>query len=231
MCQGARDAMNLSWKLTHVLKGEANESLLDTYGQERGLHVLDLTTTIKGIGRYICERDVPTAIARDAKLIAEAGGIVTAEPRQDLIPKLKTGFFVNHKHQAHGRLFPQPQIKDPSGTNPLLDDLVGGGWRLIVSSSTTDWDFKTIDTRALVDNISLKVLKLTQTSRTGYLEEKEGVAEQWFSEQQCLAAIVRPDHYVYAAANSVDELNRYLQQLATTLLTRDSTHLETEFTT
>ena len=35
MCQGIRDVANLSWKLGAVLRGEAEEVLLDSYGAER----------------------------------------------------------------------------------------------------------------------------------------------------------------------------------------------------
>jgi 3-(3-hydroxy-phenyl)propionate hydroxylase len=57
MCQGLRDSANLVWKLDHVLHGHSGEALLDSYGEERGDHVRELTTRIKAIGQVICERD------------------------------------------------------------------------------------------------------------------------------------------------------------------------------
>jgi 2-polyprenyl-6-methoxyphenol hydroxylase-like FAD-dependent oxidoreductase len=39
MCAGLRDVFNLVWKLDLVLRGDANDSLLDAYGAERSPHV------------------------------------------------------------------------------------------------------------------------------------------------------------------------------------------------
>ncbi len=95
MCQGVRDVSNLAWKLAAVLKGElsgaAAEALLDSYGAERRAHVRELTTRIKAVGAVICERDPAKARARDAKLLADCGGVVKDTPRQDILPRLETG--------------------------------------------------------------------------------------------------------------------------------------------
>ncbi len=65
MCQGIRDVTNLCWKLVSVLGGEAADELLDTYEQERSVHVRTLTQRIKQIGAAICERDPAAARLRD----------------------------------------------------------------------------------------------------------------------------------------------------------------------
>ncbi|MBL9095606.1 MAG: bifunctional 3-(3-hydroxy-phenyl)propionate/3-hydroxycinnamic acid hydroxylase, partial [Alphaproteobacteria bacterium] len=51
MCSGVRDAVNLAWKLTHVLRGQAREKLLDTYQTEREPHVRAVTETAIAMGR------------------------------------------------------------------------------------------------------------------------------------------------------------------------------------
>ncbi len=125
MCQGIRDAANLAWKLSHSL-AKGKSALLDTYEQERKPHVRRLTSTIKEIGRVICERDPAAARARDERLIAEAGGEVRTVPRQSLIPGLEAGFFSPIAHPANGTLFPQPRLRG----GKLLDDVAGGGLRI-----------------------------------------------------------------------------------------------------
>ena len=107
MCQGIRDAANLSWKLQYVLNGKAGDALLDTYQTERSQHVRRLTTIVKEIGRIIGERDPAAARARDERLLEQAGGEVVTVPRQDLIPSLEAGFLSERPHSANGTLFPK----------------------------------------------------------------------------------------------------------------------------
>ena len=221
MCQGARDATNLCWKLSHVLNGNAPENLLDTYGQERSAHVMDLTTTIKGIGLYICEQDPVLAKARDQQLIEKAGGTIRPEPRQDLIPKLKTGLFACaesiDKHPAHGSLFAQPRVHTMNGQELRLDDVIGGGWRLITSIDAADWPLSMPALTDLVEQLNLKVVRLSSSPRPSYLTESQDVAQRWFNAANCNAAIVRPDHYVYAVAENLLELEQYVNALRTVL--------------
>ena len=107
MCQGIRDAANLSWKLHYVLAGKAKERLLDSYELERREHAKKLITVVKDIGSVICERNVDKARARDRWHLAEAGGNVVTVPRQHLIPPLKGGFLSSREHAANGTLFPK----------------------------------------------------------------------------------------------------------------------------
>jgi 3-(3-hydroxy-phenyl)propionate hydroxylase len=197
MCQGIRDAVNLTWKLEHVLRKTANdaasEALLDSYGLERGAHVRALTTTIKGIGRYICERDITLARARDAKLLADQGGVVTSVPRQDLIPPLTTGLVSKESHTAHGSLFPQPRVRH-DGAVMLMDDAYGHGWRLVTLDS------------ALVQALSGMAYRPFDDLAVIQLIELDGICAAWFAKHKCIAAIVRPDHYVYAVMNSLDDV-------------------------
>jgi 3-(3-hydroxy-phenyl)propionate hydroxylase len=201
MCQGIRDAVNLTWKLEHVLRkaagDAANEALLDSYGLERGAHVRALTTTIKGIGRYICERDITLARARDAKLLADQGGVVTSVPRQDLIPPLTTGFISHSSHAAKsaavGTLFLQPRVRRDEQVM-LMDDAYGHGWRLV-----------TLDSE-LVKALSGMAYGLFKDLAVIQLVELDGICAAWFTKHECIAALVRPDHYVYAVMNSLDDV-------------------------
>ena len=163
MCQGIRDAANLSWKLHYVLTGKAKASLLDTYELERKAHAKRLISTVKDIGKVICERNVEKAQARDRWHLAEAGGNVVTVPRQQLIPPLESGFVSSQPHPANGTLFP----KD-------------GGAGL----------------------------------RTVRLETSQGLVAEWFKQNTCAAAIVRPDHYVYGVAREAAALDRILKEMA-----------------
>ena len=106
MCQGIRDAANLSWKLHHVIAGQAGERLLDTYEVERRGHAKRLIAVVKDIGSVICERNVDKARARDRWHLAQASGEVPTVPHQQLIPPLEAGFLSSKSHPMNGTLFP-----------------------------------------------------------------------------------------------------------------------------
>ncbi len=189
MCQGIRDAANLAWKLIAVMRGEAPDRLLDSYGIERQAHVRELTTRLKAIGAVICERDVEKARARDAKLLAECGGVVKDTPRQDVLPALSGGLIT--ATPGAGTLFPQPRLAG----GELMDQRFGHGWRL-VTDGTLPADAEPGLT--LVD--------------LGREPEAEGVVAAWMQRHGVHAAIVRPDHYTYGSAADAAALAGLLAQ-------------------
>jgi 3-(3-hydroxy-phenyl)propionate hydroxylase len=194
MCQGLRDAQNLSWKLLQVLKGQAQDPLLDTYTQERRAHVSALTQRIKHIGELVGERDLEKAMARDQVLLAECKGVVKATPRQNVQPTLTEGCLgVNvAKRAAHGSVFPQPWLKPTGHPERLrMDRLLGCGWRLVVSETAdAQWD-KVVLNEAL----NGQVIRWGQ----GLAQECDGVVKRWFEAHDLQAALVRPDHIVFGA--------------------------------
>jgi len=211
MCQGVRDAANLAWKLASVIRGEvrgaAAEALLDSYGDERKRHVRELTGRIKAIGSVIGERDPAKARERDARLLAECGGVVRDVPRQDVLPPIETGLLSPRPHAANGTLFPQPWIA--AGTErKRFDDLAGNGWWLVLDAG---FDGGAVDVRAAAIP-GLAVLQFGDP-----LRETEGVAAAWFRRHACGAALVRPDRYVYGVAADADELAGLLQALSARL--------------
>lgn len=205
MCQGVRDVANLCWKLGAVLRGEAGDALLDTYGTERKGHVTELTTRIKDIGQIICERDPVRARARDAQLLQDCGGVVKPTPRQDVQPALQNGLLAQLAHPARGTIFPQPWLM-VGGDKKRMDDVLGAGWRLILAANAGMDAAQAARLSALPD---LKVAKLG----TPELIEAEGVLAHWFEHYGVMAAIVRPDHYVYGVADSEQALTQQLTAL------------------
>jgi 3-(3-hydroxy-phenyl)propionate hydroxylase len=213
MCQGVRDVSNLAWKLLAVIRGEvqgaAAQALLDSYGQERKAHVRELTSRIKAFGAVICERDVAKARARDAKMLADCGGVVKDTPRQDVLPRLETGLLSRHVGTARGTLFPQPRLAldvalDGQGAEApatlLMDQLHGHGWRLVHDGSLA----------VPASGRGLKAIAVGMV--VGAAHETEGVLAGWFRRHECHAALVRPDHYVYGSAASPDELQALLAE-------------------
>lgn len=200
MCQGIRDVANLSWKLAAVIRGDAKgpaaEALLDSYAEERKAHVRELTTRIKHVGEVVGERDIARARERDRRMLAECGGVVKDTPRQDLIPRLESGFLSADATSGRGTLFPQPEITATAGIPVLMDRRFGNGWRLVLDATLAA-------PRQVQDEPAS--LTLIHFGSAG-LAETEGVTALWMQKHKCHGALVRPDNYAFGTAGNNDEL-------------------------
>ncbi|MGM4924239.1 bifunctional 3-(3-hydroxy-phenyl)propionate/3-hydroxycinnamic acid hydroxylase MhpA [Tardiphaga sp. 804_B3_N1_9] len=210
MCQGIRDVGNLVWKLDRVLRGQSNAKLLDSYGEERGEHVRQLTSRIKAIGHVICERDPDAAAARDERILAEGGGHPRTITRQEIVPPLQTGLLAFPLHAAHGTLFPQPWIRTAEGRR-RLDSVAGTGWRLVLDTRS-ELELSP-DLQAIMTQLDIRPIRIGP-SADDVLTEEDGVLAAWFDRHDCRAAIVRPDHYVFGVASETSALDALLTDLA-----------------
>ena len=192
MCQGIRDAVNLSWKLIDRMNGAAADHVLDTYEVERAAHVRELTGRIKAIGQYISERDPVRARARDARLLEEGGGKAATVTRQEIVPPLSQGFLHVGSGGVAGTLFPQPWIEADGGAR-LLDKLTGALWRLVMIDASDVQAFDLSQRAARLGVIPVRI-------GAGGLSERDGVLKGWFERHGACAALVRPDHYTYGVA-------------------------------
>ncbi|WP_051509923.1 bifunctional 3-(3-hydroxy-phenyl)propionate/3-hydroxycinnamic acid hydroxylase [Hylemonella gracilis] len=206
MCQGARDVANLCWKLGSVLRGDAGDAVLDSYGVERKAHVAELTTRIKAIGKIISERDPVRARERDARLLAECGGVVGSTPRQDVQPALQSGLLAADAHAARGTIFPQPWLHKEGADAVRMDDTLGCGWRLVLAADAD------AALQAAARAAGLPGLRTVQLG-TPKFTERDGVLAAWFQHHGVRAALVRPDHYVYGVAANAVALSEQLAAL------------------
>lgn len=213
MCQGLRDVSNLVWRLDRILKGKSSEELLDTYTVERKRHVRVLTSKIKAIGQTICERDPAAAAARDARILADGGGKPLTITRQEIVPPIEEGLIAIEGTPARGLLFPQPAIVE-SASSSLLDTFTGPEWRLVLDGRRIGAG----EGEALAEAIDGIVVRAVaphgdDAADPTALREKDGVLSAWFDRHGAIAAIVRPDHYVFGAAQSVEALRQQITDL------------------
>ena len=92
-----------------------------------------------------------------------------------------------------------------------MDKLFGYGWRLVLKASPPPTMVPALD--ALPMPVTLV--------RLGEVQEADAVLENWFGAQQCSAALVRPDHYVYGVAADARQLAGLIATLKQQLAPRN----------
>jgi 3-(3-hydroxy-phenyl)propionate hydroxylase len=208
---GVRDVMNLGWKLDAVLRGLADQQLLDTYGPERLQHAAAFVRFSMQLGQVICITDPDEAADRDARMIADwaAGMKPPAPPRPGLGPGLHTG-------PAGGQLAHQGRVRVHGGEPVLFDDAFGGAGALIARSATALADLPHRVQTGLKDlGITLVALAGSDTAGVTVVDDVDGVYGSWLDELAADAVLVRPDFHVYGTAQGDDAT-----ELATGFLTR-----------
>ena len=139
MNAGVRDAYNLAWKLSAVLKGRAGEKLLDTYQSERHPHVRDMIKTAVDLKNFVSLANPPLAFIRNilTRVAMATPKLGTFIREGNFIPQpyYQNGSYLGlpraRRKAAAGRLLPQPSMRCADGKPRMLDDLLGNGFALI----------------------------------------------------------------------------------------------------
>ncbi|MSR97883.1 bifunctional 3-(3-hydroxy-phenyl)propionate/3-hydroxycinnamic acid hydroxylase [Arthrobacter sp. BL-252-APC-1A] len=226
-----RDALNLGWKLTAVVRDLAGQELLDTYAEERRDHVKAMVDLSVGMSKVVTNRSKVTSAVRDS-----AAAVI------DRLPKLKSyisgqGFKPMPKYTrgvvltspwtvsksvpvedgavpGAGTLFPQPRVEGSRGAGILLDDAVSAGWRVFVWNNdpakflSPDTQARLVDLDAslvqLVPSAQLKWAAANATAGVTVLGDPAGVLKSWFHARPVSAVVVRPDHVIAAECLAQD---------------------------
>lgn len=217
LCAGIRDAANLAWKLALVLRGNAADSLLDSYESERKPHVRAVVASAKEFGTIIGELDPEAAAKRDARLRAELKSGKAVTIRQKFIPDLADGLIAPDAKLA-GRLFVQPRVRAADGRIKRLDDAVSAEFAIVTrtraamsglsEAALSSW-------RALGGERTVITASGEGSNAEGILTvvETERLFADWMSDNGVEAVIVRPDRYVFGGVATASELNRLVADL------------------
>lgn len=194
MCSGIRDAVNLAWKLDHVIRRGAPARLLETYYAERGPHVRHVATAAIDYGRLVCTIDEQQAAERDQRFLEDPRP--PAERITFRLPGLEPGPLVL---AGGGGLFVQPAL-DPDGRG--LDDVIGQrifvlGREATALAGAGQW---WADRGAFVATLD-------------DLPDFAAVLDRWMSKRECTVVVVRPDRHVLGAGTDLDELTREVAAL------------------
>ena len=188
MCSGIRDAVNIAWKLGHVLRGEAGEKVLDTYQTEREPHVRAFTESAIAMGRIVCTADPEMAAQRDAVMLAQRAQGQQPVPPPD--PSPGPGIFMTGSARA-GSIFPQGVAGEKR-----LDDLLGAGAWLIVRTSRE------------VAGIGSPVARVVALAVDELAPFAPGLSA-WLDDARADAVLVRPDRYVFGTGDARALLSAY----------------------
>lgn len=183
MCAGMRDAGNLAWKLARVLRGQNDDTLLDTYQAERVPHVREYIELAVRLGGLINTKAMEAAVPGSVLEGGEAARMSSIKPR--LGPGLAAGW-----DGPAGQIAPQPRLAD--GTR--LDDRVGYRFAALLRP-----DFAATLPAETLERLAARDVVV--------------VADDAPEQHACLqaanapAVLVRPDRYILGAARSLQELN------------------------
>jgi 3-(3-hydroxy-phenyl)propionate hydroxylase len=119
MCAGMRDASNLAWRLVEVLRGQAPDSLLDSYERERRPHAQAFIELAVKLGGVLQETDPGRAAARDARFAAGAELFDFPQPH------------LGGCTPPVGTIFPQPRLPD----GRLMDEAIGQRFAVVGDTS------------------------------------------------------------------------------------------------
>lgn len=139
MNAGLRDAHNVAWKVAAVLGGIADESILDTYEEERRGPAWAMIQLAVAMGEIVMPQGREQVAFRDMLLKAlepfPAVRDYLIQMRFKPKPRYAGGLFVDLDRQPYeaslvGEMLPQPAV-EADGRRVLLDDLIGSGFALL----------------------------------------------------------------------------------------------------
>ena len=213
MCSGIRDALTLSWHLDLVLRGLAGESTLDAYTSERCGHLQHAIAMSVELGKVICISDPSEAAARDEVLLGVAADPTVPPPEPppaNLGPGIHDGAGDIAGGGAAGSLFPQGRVETAAGPR-LLEDTITPGFVLYALDVDPHSLLLDEDSLAYLQSLGCALVELDGS------EAGQQIYAAWFARNDCVAALVRPDFYVFGTASTAVETQALVGRLRAAL--------------
>ena len=208
MNSGMKDAVNLSWKLVSVLKGEAPDSILDTYEVERAPVVRKMVEISRRLGSVIMPTSRVAAAARDSifaclnlsrrfrTFIGEGGVLPPPAIHQSALTD-------KVRDKLVGQMMPQPTVSFAGGNAPLDDFLSCHQWMVLGVGVDPVSILSTRDLAILegLDACFVCLNGATSDARTLSLQCAHPEFGNWAKQHQVRAVLVRPDRFIAARLN------------------------------
>ncbi len=218
MMAGLRDAYNLCWKISAVLKKELSPSILDSYQSERLPQCKQVIKFAQSMGTVILPQNKKVAKARD--VIINLLGVLGVHSKTKGVPVDKIPNHINGGYFKH--LLTQKVLK--TGFEILADKLLDSHFNLL------GWDVnpeKYLDTKTLARWHSMSGKKVTFTDDVSASKNNDAsvLINKGQEYKKMLASgkrilVIRPDKMMVlnCSAKSLNrKLNKYMDQVGCTL--------------
>ena len=203
LCSGIRDAAALTWRLDLILRGLADDRLLDSYTEERRAQNEWIVNLSIEMGRVSCTLDANAAAERDAALRAADA------PPEFTLPGLAAGLRAVDAPLAGVRAVQGTvRLGDRSGR---FNDLVGPGFVLLARQPVA----LPAEHARFLERTGVQVVVLEE------VEDLDGRLTAWLDEHGVEAVLVRPDGYVFGAVAMSASLPTLVDDLRAQLHTTD----------
>ncbi|HDR9879855.1 TPA: bifunctional 3-(3-hydroxy-phenyl)propionate/3-hydroxycinnamic acid hydroxylase [Burkholderia cenocepacia] len=193
LCAGLRDVIALAWRLDAVLRGEANETLLDCYGPERQVHATALIEFAVMLGKIICVLDPAKAEERDQQLRNDAGRSEQKWPA----PRLGSSPLLREDDPCSGWLSVQGRVHLGDRT-ARLDDLIGSGF-VLIGHGHDPTNTLTAEQCQFLARIGATAIGIGGSEAA---RDIDGTYARWFDQLGTTAVLVRPDFYVFGSGDA-----------------------------
>jgi 3-(3-hydroxy-phenyl)propionate hydroxylase len=229
-CSGAfRDAANLMWKIEAVLRGRADDRLLDSYQAEREPHHDAMSAAAVRIGRLVMPPNRIVAQMRDTtlRLVQKIPGVEKALSVAVLRPApLEHGYLAFPTRRAKrrakkslvGHLIKAVKVAQPGVHLMPVDEALGTGWAILGLNDDPRTALPA-DLQAAWTPFQPRYFTVrpgTSVVPEGEIGDPTGQLWEWMQKGDAKFVIVRPDRYVYATAASAAELAPPAHQIVAT---------------
>jgi len=194
---GLGDAHNLAWKLAEVLRGNADDDLLTSYGNERNAHAREVVRTAIRVGRAMTggpgavaalRRPIAAALLRVPGIRARAAAaLTTAYPAGPWADERR------RRGDVEGTVCPQPFVRRGRST-VRLDDVLGPGFALITIGP--------IGQALHARSRALAAREITVADGSDGTIDDSGTLRTWLRTARTTAVLLRPDRIVMATNRS-----------------------------
>ena len=207
MCSGIRDAWNLSWRLDLMLRGLADNSLLDSYTLERKPQIRSVIEASMAMGKVVCVSDPAKAAERDEAYLS--GAVAPLPP----FPGLTDGL-LQKDGQLRGILGVHGSI-EIGGKVSRYDQVISRGFHLLVHGDQDIVALLTPEQKSFIHDYGVKIVRLDKSSDSakGIYRDVSGKYLHFMSEAGLKALVVRPDFYCFGGVAELSSLPDLLNSL------------------